>query len=78
MSAFSTNCNSLLLNFMSSEQAYAWGFDLLSWQHHLSPLTWPEVLRQFALSAGFGPKLKRKMEPGYAHDANEARMFSVC
>lgn len=53
------------------EGAHAWGFDLLSWQHHLSPLTWPEVLRQFALSAGFGPKLKRKMEPGYAHDANE-------
>ncbi|XP_073061093.1 homeobox-DDT domain protein RLT2-like isoform X2 [Primulina eburnea] len=53
------------------EGAYAWGFDLLSWQRHLSPLTWPEVLRQFALSAGFGPKLKRKVEPGYAHDANE-------
>ncbi|XP_042008713.1 homeobox-DDT domain protein RLT2-like [Salvia splendens] len=40
------------------EGAYAWGFDLLSWQRHLSPVTWPEVLRQFALSAGFGPKLR--------------------
>ncbi|XP_073155835.1 homeobox-DDT domain protein RLT2-like isoform X2 [Henckelia pumila] len=54
------------------EGAYAWGFDLHSWQRYLSPLTWPEVLRQFALSAGFGPKLKkRKVEPGYAHDTNE-------
>ncbi|XP_057792425.1 homeobox-DDT domain protein RLT2 isoform X2 [Salvia miltiorrhiza] len=40
------------------EGAYAWGFDLLSWQRHLNPLTWPEVLRQFALSADFGPKLR--------------------
>ncbi|XP_047946305.1 homeobox-DDT domain protein RLT2 isoform X1 [Salvia hispanica] len=40
------------------EGAYAWGFDLLSWQRHLNPVTWPEVLRQFALSAGFGPKLR--------------------
>ncbi|KAI3465799.1 hypothetical protein Pfo_022462 [Paulownia fortunei] len=55
------------------EGAYAWGFDLLSWQRHLTPLTWPEILRQFALSAGFGPKLKqRNMEPPYRHDENEA------
>nr|AMP82916.1 chromatin assembly factor 1 subunit [Catalpa bungei] len=54
------------------EGAYAWGFDLLSWQCHLSPLTWPEVLRQFALSAGFGPKLKKRdMKPAYLHDENE-------
>ncbi|GFP86443.1 hypothetical protein PHJA_000788100 [Phtheirospermum japonicum] len=33
------------------EGAYGWGFDLLSWQRLLTPLTWPEVLRQFALSA---------------------------
>lgn len=48
------------------EGAYAWGFDLVSWQCHLSPLTWPEVLRQFALSAGFGPKLKKPdIKPAY-------------
>jgi|APAra0007618407_1042631.scaffolds.fasta_scaffold00525_6 hypothetical protein len=41
-------------------QAYAWGFDIRSWKKHLNPLTWPEILRQLALSAGFGPKLKKK------------------
>uniref|UniRef100_A0A7N0U4U5 Homeobox-DDT domain protein RLT1 n=1 Tax=Kalanchoe fedtschenkoi TaxID=63787 RepID=A0A7N0U4U5_KALFE len=41
------------------EGAYAWGFDIKSWQRHLNPLTWPEILRQLALSAGFGPKLKK-------------------
>ncbi|KAI3823950.1 hypothetical protein L1987_05396 [Smallanthus sonchifolius] len=41
------------------EGAYMWGFDIHNWLKHLNPLTWPEVLRQFALSAGFGPKLKK-------------------
>nr|XP_043622905.1 homeobox-DDT domain protein RLT1 isoform X2 [Erigeron canadensis] len=41
------------------EGAYNWGFDLRNWLKHLNPLTWPEVLRQFALSAGFGPQLKK-------------------
>ncbi|KAK9064263.1 hypothetical protein SSX86_015643 [Deinandra increscens subsp. villosa] len=41
------------------EGAYMWGFDIHNWLKHLNPLTWPEVLRQFALSAGFGPQLKR-------------------
>ncbi|CAA6661086.1 unnamed protein product [Spirodela intermedia] len=54
------------------EGAYAWGFDIRSWQLHLSPLTWPEVLRQFALSAGFGPHLKkRNVERAYFRDDNE-------
>ncbi|KAH6780630.1 hypothetical protein C2S52_011867 [Perilla frutescens var. hirtella] len=53
------------------EGAYAWGFDLLSWQRHLSPLTWPEVLRQFALSAGFGPKLRKDIKPAYFQNDNE-------
>ncbi|KAL8461191.1 hypothetical protein ACS0TY_032612 [Phlomoides rotata] len=54
------------------EGAYAWGFDLLSWQRHLTPLTWPEVLRQFVLSAGFGPKLKKlNITPAYLQDDNE-------
>ncbi|KAG8364736.1 hypothetical protein BUALT_Bualt18G0029700 [Buddleja alternifolia] len=54
------------------EGAYAWGFDLLSWQRHLTPLTWPEVLRQFALSAGFGPKVKnRDMKPACLRDEHE-------
>ncbi|XP_024008708.1 homeobox-DDT domain protein RLT1 isoform X2 [Eutrema salsugineum] len=42
------------------EGAYAWGFDIRSWKKHLNPLTWPEVLRQLALSAGLGPRLKKK------------------
>ncbi|XP_057450626.1 homeobox-DDT domain protein RLT2-like isoform X3 [Lotus japonicus] len=42
------------------EGAYLWGFDIRNWQSHLNPLTWPEILRQFALSAGFGPKLKKR------------------
>lgn len=54
------------------EGAYSWGFDIRSWQRHLNPLTWPEVLRQFAISAGFGPKLKkRSIEPAYLRDDNE-------
>ncbi|GKU93030.1 hypothetical protein SLEP1_g6668 [Rubroshorea leprosula] len=54
------------------EGAYAWGFDIRSWQRHLSVLTWPEILRQFALSAGFGPQLKkRNIEQAYLHDDNE-------
>ncbi|XP_028055101.1 homeobox-DDT domain protein RLT1-like [Camellia sinensis] len=51
------------------EGAYAWGFDIRNWQHHLNPLTWPEILRQFALSAGFGPKLKKmSIEKTYLSD----------
>ncbi|KAJ6690889.1 HOMEOBOX-DDT DOMAIN PROTEIN RLT2 [Salix koriyanagi] len=54
------------------EGAYAWGFDLRSWQRHLNPLTWPEILRQFGLSAGFGPQLKKKnVEHAYLRDDNE-------
>ncbi|KAK3184068.1 hypothetical protein Dsin_031354 [Dipteronia sinensis] len=54
------------------EGAYAWGFDIRSWQRHLNALTWPEILRQLALSAGFGPQLKnRNIEQAYLHDDNE-------
>ncbi|OIT31129.1 PREDICTED: homeobox-DDT domain protein RLT2-like [Nicotiana attenuata] len=54
------------------EGAYAWGFDIRSWQSHLNALTWPEILRQFALCAGFGPKLKKQsVGPAYPRDENE-------
>ncbi|KAK9085386.1 hypothetical protein Sjap_025797 [Stephania japonica] len=54
------------------EGAYAWGFDICSWQRHLNSLTWPEILRQFALSAGYGPQLKkRNLERAYLRDDNE-------
>ena len=57
-------------------QAYAWGFDIRSWQRHLNPLTWPEILRQFGLSAGFGPQLKkRNVEQAYLRDDNEVVPF---
>ncbi|KAM3222190.1 homeobox-DDT domain protein RLT2 isoform X1 [Capsicum annuum] len=56
------------------EGAYAWGFDIRSWQSHLNSLTWPEILRQFALSAGFGPQLKKSsVEPAYPRDENECK-----
>ncbi|XP_010478217.1 PREDICTED: homeobox-DDT domain protein RLT1 isoform X1 [Camelina sativa] len=42
------------------EGAYAWGFDIRSWKKNLNSLTWPEVLRQLALSTGLGPRLKKK------------------
>lgn len=63
-------------------QAYNWGFDIRCWQRHLNPLTWPEILRQFALSAGFGPKLKkRSVEQAYLRDENEVgtllRLLSI-
>ncbi|KAL6134109.1 hypothetical protein ACLB2K_066342 [Fragaria x ananassa] len=54
------------------EGAYAWGFDIKSWKCNLNLLTWPEILRQFAVSAGFGPQLKKRdVEPAYLHEDNE-------
>ncbi|XP_031131162.1 homeobox-DDT domain protein RLT2-like isoform X2 [Ipomoea triloba] len=54
------------------EEAYARGFNTSSWQRHLNPLTWPEILRQFALSAGFGPVLKkRNIEPASSSDESK-------
>ncbi|XP_020683449.1 homeobox-DDT domain protein RLT2 [Dendrobium catenatum] len=54
------------------EGAYAWGFNICSWQQHLNYFTWPEILRQFALSAGFGPQLKkRNVERTYFRDGHE-------
>ncbi|XP_024031045.1 homeobox-DDT domain protein RLT1 isoform X2 [Morus notabilis] len=54
--------------------AYTWGFDIRNWQQHLNPLTWPEIFRQLALSAGFGPQLKkRSMAWSYLPDNNEGK-----
>lgn len=54
------------------EGAYSWGFDIRTWQRQLNPLTWPEILRQFVLSAGFGPQLKKKnVEAACLHDDHE-------
>ncbi|KAL5575360.1 hypothetical protein UlMin_017059 [Ulmus minor] len=56
------------------EGAYTWGFDIRNWQKHLNPLTWPEILRQLALSAGLGPQLKkRSISLSYVPDNDEGR-----
>ncbi|XP_057431114.1 homeobox-DDT domain protein RLT1-like isoform X3 [Lotus japonicus] len=56
------------------EGAYAWGFDIRNWQKNLNQLTWPEIFRQLALSAGFGPQLKkRSITWSYANDKDEGR-----
>ncbi|XP_019440230.1 PREDICTED: homeobox-DDT domain protein RLT1-like isoform X2 [Lupinus angustifolius] len=56
------------------EGAYSWGFDIRNWQKNLNQLTWPEIFRQLALSAGFGPQLKkRNISWSYANDKNEGR-----
>ncbi|KAA8515215.1 hypothetical protein F0562_018394 [Nyssa sinensis] len=57
------------------EGAYLWGFDIRSWCNHLNPLTWPEIFRQFTLSAGFGPQLKKKtIEQTYLLDNDEGKV----
>jgi hypothetical protein len=44
------------------------------WQQHLNFLTWPEILRQFGLCAGFGPPLKkRSAEFVQYHGDNEVK-----
>jgi hypothetical protein len=55
-------------------QAYAWGFDIREWGKHVNGLTWPEILRQFALAAGFGPKWKKQnMTSNVSKDEQEVR-----
>ncbi|KAG7612214.1 Homeobox domain [Arabidopsis suecica] len=55
------------------EGAYAWGFDIRSWRKNLNVFTWPEILRQLALSAGLGPQLKKmNIRTMSVHDDNEA------
>ena len=41
------------------DEAAAWGLDVDTWRAHLGPATWPEVLRQYALAAGWGPRRPR-------------------
>lgn len=53
------------------EGAYKWGFDIHNWKEQLGPLSWPEVLRQFALSARFGPKLREQDDMGMTSLLNE-------
>ncbi|XP_027345471.1 homeobox-DDT domain protein RLT1-like isoform X1 [Abrus precatorius] len=56
------------------EGAYAWGFNIRNWQMHLNQLTWPEIFRQLALSAGYGPQFKkRSITWSKANDKDEGR-----
>ncbi|ESW31360.1 hypothetical protein PHAVU_002G232200 [Phaseolus vulgaris] len=56
------------------EGAYAWGFDIRNWHKHLNLLTWPEIFRQLALSAGYGPQLKKRSTTcSYANNKDEGR-----
>ncbi|CAH2046509.1 unnamed protein product [Thlaspi arvense] len=55
------------------EGAYAWGYDIRSWRRNLNVFTWPEILRQLAVSAGLGPQLKKPdIKTMSVHDDNEA------
>lgn len=44
------------------EAAFAWGYDYREWSRHLNPSTWPEILRQFSLAAGYGPIWKQQQD----------------
>lgn len=46
------------------EEAWAWGFDVDFWRAHLNALTWPEVAREVAISAGLGrrrPEIRKEL-----------------
>lgn len=49
---------------VSLDEAWAWGFDPAVWRAHLGPATWPEVLRQIAISLGWGPRRVRVRKDG--------------
>ena len=49
-------------------EAHAWGFDIATWRAHLNALTWPEVLRQVALTAGWGARRCRPAKQLRAYD----------
>ena len=65
--------------FLIIHQAYAWGFDIRNWHKHLNQLTWPEIFRQLALSAGYGPQLKkRSITWSCANDKDEVQFSLFC
>lgn len=60
-----TQCDSALndCSFMRLTQAVKRrSFDVKVWKEFLNPLTWPEILRQVAVDAGFCPKRKKEMQ----------------
>ncbi len=56
------------------EEATAWGIDVDAWRAHLNANTWPEVLRQWGIVAGLGPKRakpKREVKPKIGEDGED-------
>lgn len=62
------------------DEAISWGFDVDAWRAHLNIYTWPEILRQIAIAAGYGPKRsrgyrdKKANEDGEIHGKDESRI----
>lgn len=46
------------------EAAFALGFDYRDWSRYLNASTWPEILRQFSLAAGFGGPIWKQQHNG--------------
>lgn len=60
-----TQCDSALsdCSFLRLTQAVKRrSFNINVWKEFLNPLTWPEILRQVAMDAGFCPKRKKEMQ----------------
>lgn len=60
-----TQCDSALsdCSFLRLTQAVKRrSFNVKVWKEFLNPLTWPEILRQVVMDAGFCPKRKKEME----------------
>mmetsp|Transcript_12079 Transcript_12079/g.44087 ORF Transcript_12079/g.44087 Transcript_12079/m.44087 type:complete len:1245 (+) Transcript_12079:241-3975(+) len=58
------------------DEGVEWGFEPVEWSSSLNGLTWPEVLRQYALSASWGPQ---RVEGGDEEDEDGEKpvLFNV-
>ncbi|KAK9797439.1 hypothetical protein WJX73_004705 [Symbiochloris irregularis] len=59
------------------EEAWAWGLDVDAWRAHLNPLTWPEVMRQWAIAAGHGRRRPRPRKEAKATLGTEGEDTAV-
>ena len=53
------------------DEAISWGFDVDAWRAHLNFFTWPEILRQIAIAAGYGAKRSRGLRDKYQKSTDE-------
>ncbi|KAH7277937.1 hypothetical protein KP509_38G016400 [Ceratopteris richardii] len=58
------------------EAAFACGFDYRHWTRYLNALTWPEILRQFSLAAGFGGSICKQPQSGRSVDDGQFGHYS--